>query len=224
MQEKLLIRLEQLENLGKAVLDTTIRRRSGLDYIDSSKVNGFKAAALSFIERVYGKEHPYYEGFNTSVKVINPSGTKSGLEILNSIRQEIEGDWLFTVKGLIAAELFADFLEMADHLLEQGYKDPAAVIIGSVLEEHLRQLCSANSIPIEIENNKGVLIPKKADRLNSDLAKEGVYSKLDQKAVTMWLDLRNKAAHGKYDEYTSEQVTNMYSGITEFMARLSISV
>ena len=224
MQEKLLIRLEQLENLGKAVLDTTIRRRSGLDYIDSSKVNGFKAAALSFIERVYGKEHPYYEGFNTSVKVINPSGTKSGLEILSSIRQEIEGDWLFTVKGLIAAELFADFLEMADHLLEQGYKDPAAVIIGSVLEEHLRQLCSANSIPIEIENNKGVLIPKKADRLNSDLAKEGVYSKLDQKAVTMWLDLRNKAAHGKYDEYTSEQVTNMYSGITEFMARLSISV
>ena len=224
MQEKLLIRLEQLENLGKAVLNTTIRRRSGLDYIDSSKVNGFKAAALSFIERVYGKEHPYYESFNKSVGDYYPSDIESGLEILNSIRQEIEGDWLFTVKGLIAAELFADFLEMADHLLEQGYKDPAAVIIGSVLEEHLRQLCSANSIPIEIENNKGVLIPKKADRLNSDLAKEGVYSKLDQKAVTMWLDLRNKAAHGKYDEYTSEQVTNMYSGITEFMARLSISV
>ena len=131
---------------------------------------------------------------------------------------------MFTVKGLVAAELFADFLEMADHLLEQDYKDPAAVIIGSVLEEHLRQLCNANSISIEFENNKGILIPKNADRLNSDLAKEDVYSKLDQKAVTMWLDLRNKAAHGKYDEYTLEQVTNMYSGITEFMARLSISV
>ena len=131
---------------------------------------------------------------------------------------------MFTVKGLVTAELFADFLEMADHLLQQGYKDPAAVIIGSVLEEHLRQLCNANSISIEIENNQGILIPKKADRLNSDLAKENVYSKLDQKAATMWLDLRNKAAHGKYDEYTSEQVTNMYSGITEFMARMSISV
>ena len=113
---------------------------------------------------------------------------------------------------------------MADHLLQQGYKDPAAVIIGSVLEEHLRQLCNANSISTEFKNNKGILIPKKADRLNSDLVKENVYSKLDQKAVTMWLDLRNKAAHGKYDEYTSEQVTNMYSGITEFMARMSISV
>ena len=38
------------------------------------------------------------------------------------------------------AELFADFLEMADYLLSEGYKDPAAVLGGSMLEEHLRQL------------------------------------------------------------------------------------
>ena len=223
MHEKLLNRLEQVENLGRATLATRSSGDWG-EYIDSGKANGFKAASLSFIEKVYGKDHSYYEGFNTSVDGYHPSDIESGLEILSSIRQEIEGDWLFTVKGLVAAELFADFLDMADHLLEQGYKDPAAVIIGSVLEEHLRQLCNANSIDIEFENNKGILIPKNADRLNSDLAKENVYSKLDQKAVTMWLDLRNKAAHGKYDEYTSKQVTNMYSGITEFMARLSISV
>ncbi|MCY3683334.1 MAG: hypothetical protein OXH16_18200 [Gemmatimonadetes bacterium] len=224
MQEKLLNRLEQVENLGKAVLATTKSSEYGGRYVDTGKANGFKAASLSFIERVYGKDHSYYDSFNTSVDGYYPSDIESGLEILNSIKQEIEGDWLFTVKGLVAAELFADFLEMADHLLTQEYKDPAAVIIGSVLEEHLRQLCNANSVSIEFENNQGILIPKKADRLNSDLAKENVYSKLDQKAVTMWLDLRNKAAHGKYDEYTSEQVTNMYSGITEFMARLSISV
>ena len=224
MQEKLLNRLEQVENLGRAALATLSSDEFGEESIDSGKANGFRAASLSFIERVYGKDHSYYDSFNTSFDDYYPSGPKSGLEILSSIRQEIEGDWLFTVKGLVAAELFADFLEMADHLLQQGYKDPAAVIIGSVLEEHLRQLCNANSISIEIENSQGILIPKKADRLNSDLAKENVYSKLDQKAVTMWLDLRNKAAHGEYDEYTSEQVTNMYSGITEFMARISISV
>ena len=224
MQERLLNRLEQVENLGRATLATTRSSEFVGRSVDSGKTDGFKAASLSFIERVYGKDHSYYESFNTSVSHYDPSDIESGLEILSSIRQEIEGDWLFTVKGLVAAELFADFLEMADHLLQQKYKDPAAVIIGSVLEEHLRQLCSANSIPIEIENNEGILIPKKADRLNSDLAKENVYSKLDQKAVTMWLDLRNKAAHGKYGEYTLEQVINMYSGVTEFMARLSISV
>ncbi len=132
MQEKLLNRLEQLENLGKATLATVSSDGYGGRYVDSGKANGFKAASLSFIERVYGKDHSYYDSFNTSVDGYYPSDIESGLEILSSIRQEIEGNWLFTFKGLVAAELFADFLEMADHLLELGYKDPAAVIIGSV--------------------------------------------------------------------------------------------
>jgi hypothetical protein len=222
VQEKLLSRLEQVKALGNAALATS-RSTDWGERVDSGKANGFKSASLSFIEKVYGKDHSYYKSFSSSVDGSNPSAIQPGLEILLSIEQEVNGDWLFTIKGLVTSEFFADFLEMADHLVKQGYKDPAAVIIDSVLEEHLRQLCDANSIDIEYEN-KGDLIPKKADRLNSDLVKETVYSKLDRKAVTMWLDLRNKAAHGKYDQYTTEQVINMYSGVTEFMARLSISV
>jgi hypothetical protein len=38
---------------------------------------------------------------------------------------------------------------MAQHLLEQNYKDAAAVMVGGVLEEHLRQLCIAASVPVE---------------------------------------------------------------------------
>jgi len=68
---------------------------------------------------------------------------------------------------------------MADHLLDSGYKDPAAVICGSVLEEHLRQLCIKNNIPIEVKKN-GKMKPINADQLNADLAKQNIYSKLDQ--------------------------------------------
>ena len=110
---------------------------------------------------------------------------------------------------------------MAEYLLSEDYKDPAAVMAGSVLEEHLRQLCLKNNIEVEIES-QGKVKPKKADRLNSELAKAEIYSKLDQKAVTTWLDLRNKAAHGKYDEYTKEQVQNMLHGIIEFLSRITI--
>ena len=52
------------------------------------------------------------------------SNAKRGHEILLSIQNEIEGGWIFSVKQLIAAEIFSDFLEMAEHLLKQGYKDP----------------------------------------------------------------------------------------------------
>ena len=87
---------------------------------------------------------------------------------------------------------------MADYLTQQGYKDAAAVVVGSVLEQHLRKLSQRNSI--DVVQSGGA--PKKADALNSELAGATVYSKLVQKNVTAWLGLRNKAAHGEYTEYT----------------------
>jgi hypothetical protein len=137
---------------------------------------------------------------------------------LKAVKNEIDGGWAFTVKGLISAEIFSNFLEMAEYLLTEGYKDPAAVMAGSVLEEHIRQLCKKNSIPIEsIKDGKPV--PKKADLINSQLASANIYNKLDQKSITSWLDLRNKAAHGQYSEYTKEQVVFMLQGIINFISR-----
>jgi hypothetical protein len=107
---------------------------------------------------------------------------------------------------------------MSEYLLKEGYKDAAAVMIGSTLEEHLRHLCQSNAIPVEV-NKGGIPMPKKADLLNSELTASNVYNKLDQKAVTTWLDLRNKAAHGKYSEYTKEQVDLMYHGVINFISR-----
>ena len=92
---------------------------------------------------------------------------------------------------------------------------------GSVLEEHLRQLCQKHDIPTEI-TKPGRPQPKKADALNADLAKKEVYSKLDQKHVTAWLDLRNKAAHGKYQEYTKEQVSLMLQSLSDFLVRVTL--
>jgi uncharacterized protein YutE (UPF0331/DUF86 family) len=105
---------------------------------------------------------------------------------------------------------------MAEHLLQQGYKDPSAVLIGSVLEEHLRALCDGRGIPTVVGGK-----PKKADSMNAELAGVGVYNKLDQKNLTAWLDLRNKAAHGHYGEYSSEQVGNMLRGVQDFMTRVT---
>ena len=46
--------------------------------------------------------------------------------------------------------------------------------------------------------------PKKADQLNADLFKARASSGLGQKNVTAWLDMRNRAAHGRYNEYKKE--------------------
>jgi hypothetical protein len=136
--------------------------------------------------------------------------------VLKALRTAYDFGYLATVTELIHADVFADFAEMAEHLLSEGYKDPAAVIIGSTLEEHLRQLCVKNGIATAVGGK-----PKKADQLNAELGGQAIYSKLDQKSVTAWLDLRNKAAHGKYGDYTKEQVHLLIQGVQNFMTRVS---
>jgi hypothetical protein len=106
------------------------------------------------------------------------------LVIMKALREEVSKDYLLSIESIINSHLFANFLEMAEHLLEENYKDLAAVIIGSTLEEHLRNLASKYSIPLENIDLRGSSKPKKADAINSDLTSANAYSKLDQKSVT----------------------------------------
>jgi hypothetical protein len=193
----------------------------GIATVNKELFNELRTSSLSFIKNLYGEEHIYYTDFDKYLLRWEPSETERARGILKAIKSEIDNGWLTTVKGLVSAEIFSDFLDMAEHLLSENYKDPAAVMIGSVLEEHLRQLCNKNGIATtEVKNSKSVA--KKADLLNADLTGQGVYNKLDQKSVTAWLDLRNKAAHGKYSEYNESQVKLMLQGVIEFITRNSI--
>jgi hypothetical protein len=210
-------RVEQLIEIGKKALATR-RRDDYMEYVDLGQQKGFRSAGLSFLERTFSLNHPYVKEFDKSTDENYPSAIEAGLGILEAVKTEISGGWLITVKGLVSAEIFADFLDMATYLLQENYKDPAAVVTGSVLEEHLRQLCSKNSIPIDLSQG-GKMLPKKTDRMNADLSNASVYNKLDHKNVTAWLDLRNKAAHGQYGEYTKDQVELMLAGVTDFMTR-----
>jgi len=132
---------------------------------------------------------------------------------LRALRSDYAAGYLDTIHGLVRAEVFADFLEMAAYLLEQGYKDPAAVLAGGVLEEHLRAMCNARSIPVEVSGRA-----KKADAMNNELYGAEAYNALIHKQVTAWLGLRNNAAHGKYGEYTGPHVDLMLQGVRGFVS------
>jgi hypothetical protein len=136
--------------------------------------------------------------------------------ILKALRTDYESGYLQSVVELVHADIFADFLEMAEYLLQQGYKDPAAVITGSVLEAHLRKLCDKHQIPVLKADGTN----KKAESLNTELTPAQAYNMLDQKSVTAWLDLRNKAAHGKYGEYTKDQVASTLENVRNFILRI----
>lgn len=204
--------------------EAALKNVRGNQYDSSLAMQGedwtaLRAAGFAFIASTFGRDHSHYSEFDKALETSYDYHGRYALGVLRAIRDQVYGGWLETTKGLVAAEVFADFIEMAEHLLDAQYKDPAAVVTGSVLEEHLRHLCDAGGISTE-DVVSGRSTPRKADALNADLARAGKYTKLDQKQVTAWLDLRNKSAHGKYNEYSREQVGLMLAGVRDFLVRI----
>jgi len=223
MNDKENVFIEQIEEILKNYEDyqnnkkTFITSNKGQEVI-SSLITRIKA----IVKRITGNDSEYYKHIEEIFVLYEKYEDKVKLSplkgVLDGLYQDLKAGYLKSFSELIHADIFSDYIEMAEYLLEEGYKDPAAIITGSTLEEHLRKICIKNGIDIEIMSS-GKLRSKKADGMNSDLAKQGVYSKLEQKSVTAWLDLRNKAAHAKYSEYNDSQVNQMIMGVRDFIIR-----
>ncbi len=191
------------------------------DVVDNVTTQTFLARARASIVRISGTESAYSKQLETVLKrmdVYDGQKVAMAIGIVTALLIDLKSGYLTSLKELMHGEVFADFLEMADYLCHEGYKDAAAVIAGGTLESHLRQLCIKNNIEVQISTSKGIE-SKRADQMNADLARDSVYSKLDQKNITAWLDLRNKAAHAKYTEYSQEQVELLIAGIRDFITR-----
>ncbi len=175
------------------------------------------ARAIAFVDRVAGRDSSYAEEIRriqgVSKYLFQHAAQVIGVAV--SLREDLAAGYLVTLKELIHADQMGDLLGMSDELLGKGYKDPAAVIAGAVLESHLRNLSDRNSLPTEKSDGR----PLSMGALNAALRKAEVYTKLDEKSVTAWAGLRNEAAHGNYGAYETAQVSNMLDGVRAFLIR-----
>ena len=132
------------------------------------------------------------------------------LGVLESAYEDFKSGLLEDTKALITAEVFTDFIEQAEYLLDEGYKLPAAVLMRGVLEDSLRTLCKKAKISLTDK--------PKLNWMNSELVKVGFYNKNVHKQVTAWAGIGNSAAHMETDEFSETDVKNMINGIINFNA------
>jgi hypothetical protein len=216
LDQKVLDRLQELIQLGEQVKQTKYSKSVGnMVVIGDAGVNSGLAhqwgtSCLNLLSRVFGPDSVYYENFQAKFpKFHDYSPVTQALGVLRAAKDDYEQGFLFDARTLIEAEVFDDFLEQGEHLLNAGYHQPAAVVIGSVLEDGLRKLCTRHEVPLSAK--------PKLDTLNANLAKQGIYNKLTQKRITALADIRNKAAHGEWDEFTREDVEDMLRDVRQFM-------
>lgn len=188
IDEKILVRLDELIANGEKVLQTRRKPAPGVlmgDFVDSEVSTQWGVNCLSILGRVFGENSAHYKIFDALFKGgLNFNSSQRCFGILKAAKDDFENGYLFDTRALIEAEVFDDFLEQVEHLLNQGYFIASAVIAGSVLEDGLRKLCAKNGIALSAK--------PKLDTMNADLAKAGVYNLLKQKQITALADCVTK--------------------------------
>jgi hypothetical protein len=209
-QEDAQTRLDALISDGEALSQTAVKTAMGTIRIAYGKFYGWRSQAISALTSILGPASTYTVEFEKRVNQNSKSNIDAGIAILSALHSDIENGYLRQTANIISAEVFSDFLEMARHLLDEGYKDPAASLTGAVLEDGLRRIARNNDITVTDRDD--------LNSLRDKCAGKKLFNNLVRQQITAWTTLRNSADHGKFDEYTSQQVGSMISDMRSFLA------
>lgn len=183
---------------------------SMMNYLDPEQLLNWSVKVTSLLERVGPEASSQLRMF---VEAEKPKSMDSAFDrfkrmkaVFLAIKEDFEGGYLVSYRSLVQAEVFTSELDQAREQLSLGYKTPAAVIAGIVLETKLRDMCTPLQIPLG-----------KLDKMNADLAKAQVYNSIQQKRITAIAGIRNSAAHGKPEEFTADDVKGMIEDVERFL-------
>lgn len=177
-------------------------------WVDLELFYEWKINSIAYLERNFYKTS-YYNGFNSGVVSNVKMSIETGLGILKALKEDIEKGYLTRYRTLVNADVFSDFLAMAEHLLENNYKDPAASLVGAVLEIGLRKICDNHNITVKSDDN--------ISSLNQKLADNEIYTRIIQGQIQVWNKIRNYADHGHFDKYKKEEVGDMLKNVRNFL-------
>ena len=167
-----------------------------------------RTSALNLLARTAGETSIYYREL-LGMDGINP-GIVTG--ILTAAMTDFREGFMADVKLLVSAEVLSDFLVQTEVLLENDYKDAAAVIIRAVLEDGLRRVCIANNLPVTARTG--------VNDLAKELTKAGILSAVQSKEIDAKREIGNSAAHGRFQEYTKPDVLAFQEFVERLLATL----
>lgn len=178
---------------------------------DDRPWDAWHVSALPFVAQLTGRKSTYYQRFAEHAKDGIAFSTRRAAAILQRIRNDYAKGYLRDLRELVAAEVFTDFLDMADYLHANVNHIPAASVTGAVLEDCLRRLHLKHVGPWQGDSS--------ISKLNDGLRRAGVYEQAVWRQVQAWGDIRNEADHGHFEKVNPGQVKSMIQGVRDFIAK-----
>lgn len=205
-------RFQDLVNQATALEATKRSYNSGYGSgveVDNQLYIGWKVKAKNLLEKACGPDSHHLKDF---IEIENGSWdnlyekTLKLKAIVEAAQEDYNGGYLAEAREIVRAELCDSELDQAKELLTNGFKVPAAVMTGVVLEIKLKEMC------VRLGKPTG-----KLNKMNEDLHKLNAYSLLVQKQITAMAQIRNDAAHGNMSAFTEADVDAMISDVRRFL-------
>ncbi len=207
LNAKILGRLDEPVCEAEGILNTSVG--STFDDVDAALV--WKISCLPLLKAVASEDSRYYTEFEKQNVLGWSKSLQTATAILKRVRADYARGYIPNVRELAAAEVFTDFLDMAEHLHSGGYHVPAASVAGAVLEDSLRRL--------HLKHIGQVQGMSSISKLNDALRKADIYGQAAWRQIQVWGDIRNDADHGHFEKVEAAAVKQMISGIRDFIAK-----
>jgi hypothetical protein len=204
-REEIVLKFGDLIDKAKAACEEY--NRSGDGIISANTYFELRVSAINLLSRLAGDESIYVH----ELKEMMRPNAFSILGVLEAARTDYLQGFMADHKLLLSAEIFSDLIVQAEVLLDHDYKDAAAVLVRAVLEDAIRRLCEAN----KIEAGKRDTL----QQLNEKLYTNKVYNAVQHKEVIAKAEIGNSAAHGRFNEYTKEDVAAFIELVIRFLAQ-----
>ena len=216
MSSPMLDRLNALLIGGEKIRSFRFPEREGVIFqlgeSNRAKLRDWKDNCLELIKSSMGMDSEVFRAFPIDLSDLAQGAFHTAMDhylsILRVFKEMMEKGSNVENEGRVPTQFI---VEGAKQLLESGYKDAAAIYCRAAFEASLRSLCETKGI----ESDEGDSINKMAQRLL-----EAAFLHFDElKAIEMWANYSNAAAHGQFDQYKEEQINRMICWLDEFVSK-----
>jgi hypothetical protein len=215
-----LARAASLADEGRNLVGRVSARTSDEDPIDEVKFAEWRTKVGTLLSHVIAEEHVHWPKVAGIVQLPRtPAAILDTVGFLRGIRDDFDKGFLTSLSNQIESEIASDYLAQAAGLLDENHEGkfhhiPAVVLAGAVLEKALRSLCEKREPPIPSRANGKFKMMKV---LVEALKNARVLNKAQSAQISVWIILRNHAAHGEFDQVKREEVEAMVSGVQRFV-------
>jgi hypothetical protein len=204
-------RIDQLLADNKKIIDDRT--------YDSVMVEKTVFGTISVINICYGENSPQHKSLlelrsnyikgGTGWRHSNTFEIQNFIEgLLNTLKLDIEYNLLTSLQNQIAGEIYGDFISLAKRSMDEGFKDPAAVLACGAFEDSMKKFAIKNGIDASDLDLATVVNALKA---------AGLIKGTQAGVVQSYVKLRNKTFHAQFDKIEMPEVSSLIAFVEMFL-------